>query len=704
MQRYFDREESAYSVYAEDAGAILRAMGGRFMGENPPAPYRLRGWREDGPVFDGKGVVRLDFARLLPEIPQGGWAAACADLWMSAEKKTAYLLGGDAPALFCLNGELLACRTGDGPADKIPLTLRRGRNRFLVLCRRQGAGFGCTLQNHMPQWEPYCFVTPGESRQGAAGWIWSAVSGADFWQTPELWEPDAAVPGMDWQPGAPRARQTLGGSGFLCVWCRARSLDGREGPKAAAALGKALEETPGGADCRVYVSCTPEGIQLLRMYRGAVDPRQLELPAGWQMELPVPAAGEGGRFFWLDGLSEEQAAALADWTPAGKDYLTRAVALTGGRDFWKTEYENIAVRPYAESALYGRWTYPLGVTLYGMLRTGLFCGDEAMLRYVRDFVLRVAEAEPYARYDAARYGFPGIHQQLLWLDALDDCGSFGSCLLEVLSSFPAEERRGEAFRAGEEIARRIAGYMLEQQPRREDGAFRRRDNTMWIDDIYMSVPFLVRYGTLHPASGAWDEACRQLLLYRDGFEMRGEEGSIMAHMWDLSRPEPNRIPWSRGNGWVIFSLSELLQVLPLDHPDREELTAFFRRLCAGYLALQDESGLWHQVLDMPETYLESSGSAMFLCAFCRGVRCGWLDPGLEQACRESARRAWRGLAEEAVDRRGDLYGVCQGSGWSYDRAYYAALWWNFNDAHGTGIVMLAGTEYLRMEESLRRDS
>ena len=600
MQRYFDREESAYSVYAEDAGAILRTMGGRFMGENPPAPYRLRSWREDGPVFDGKGVVRLDFARLLPEISQGGWAAACADLWMPAEKKTAYLLGGDAPALFCLNGELLTCHTGDGPADKIPLTLRRGRNRFVVLCRRQGAGFGCTLQNHMPQWEPYCFVTPGESRQGAAGWIWGAASGADFWQTPELWEQDAAVPGMDWQPGAPCARQTLGGSGFLCVWCRARSLDGREGPKAAAALGKALEEAPGGADCRVYVSCTPEGIQLLRMYRGAVDPRQLELPAGWQMELPAPAAGEGGRFFWLDGLSEEQAAALADWTPAGKDYLTRAVALTGGRDFWKTEYENIAVRPYAESALYGRWTYPLGVTLYGMLRTGLFCGDEAMLRYVRDFVLRVAEAEPYARYDAARYGSPGIHQQLLWLDALDDCGSFGSCLLEVLSSFPAEERRG--------------------------------------------------------------------------------------------------------NGWVIFSLSELLQVLPLDHPDREELTAFFRRLCAGYLALQDESGLWHQVLDMPETYLESSGSAMFLCAFCRGVRCGWLDPGLERACRESARRAWRGLAEEAVDRRGDLYGVCQGSGWSYDRAYYAALWWNFNDAHGTGIVMLAGTEYLRMEESLRRDS
>lgn len=54
--------------------------------------------------------------------------------------------------------------------------------------------------------------------------------------------------------------------------------------------------------------------------------------------------------------------------------------------------------------------------------------------------------------------------------------------------------------------------------------------------------------------------------------------------------------------------------------------------------------------------------------------------------------------EYAVDRQGNLYGVCRGSGWSYDRTYYASLWWIFNDPHGTGIVILAGTEYDKIEK------
>ena len=43
-----------------------------------------------------------------------------------------------------------------------------------------------------------------------------------------------------------------------------------------------------------------------------------------------------------------------------------------------------------------------------------------------------------------------------------------------------------------------------------------------------------------------------------------------------------------------------------------------------------------------------------------------------------------------------FYGVCRGSGFSFSRAYYRSLSWNFNDTHGIGIVMLAGVEYLRL--------
>ena len=58
-------------------------------------------------------------------------------------------------------------------------------------------------------------------------------------------------------------------------------------------------------------------------------------------------------------------------------------------------------------------------------------------------------------------------------------------------------------------------------------------------------------------------------------------------------------------------------------------------------------------------------------------------------------RAWNGLTEYTIDRKGNLYGVCQGSGFSFSRAYYRTLMWRFNDAHGIGVVMLAGAELIK---------
>ena len=85
---------------------------------------------------------------------------------------------------------------------------------------------------------------------------------------------------------------------------------------------------------------------------------------------------------------------------------------------------------------------------------------------------------------------------------------------------------------------------------------------------------------------------------------------------------------------------------------------------------------------------------MMICAFARGYRHGWYDAPTAQRALAAARKAWQGLTELAIDREGNLYGVCQGSGFSFSRAYYRALSWRFNDTHGIGIVMLAGVELM----------
>ena len=124
----------------------------------------------------------------------------------------------------------------------------------------------------------------------------------------------------------------------------------------------------------------------------------------------------------------------------------------------------------------------------------------------------------------------------------------------------------------------------------------------------------------------------------------------MSHVFDFRRGMATGVPWGRGNGWTIFSLSELLEVLPAEHALRGELLAFFRELCAGYLALQDEQGMWHQVLTHADAYPETSCTAMFAYAFARGVRFGWFTDAQPYA--RAVERAWEGLNKTSIDRAG----------------------------------------------------
>ena len=175
-----------------------------------------------------------------------------------------------------------------------------------------------------------------------------------------------------------------------------------------------------------------------------------------------------------------------------------------------------------------------------------------------------------------------------------------------------------------------------------------------------------------------------------------EDKKLMAHVYDFSRDMNTGVPWGRGNGWTIFSLTELLMVLPEDHPRRNFLLDFYRTLAEGYLACQDENGMWHQVLDMPSSYIETSCTAMFICAFSRGIRCGWFDCDTAPY-RAAAEKAWQALEKYSIDNEGNVHGVCRGSEFSFNPRYYSDhLLPRLNDTHGIGIVLLAGVEALRL--------
>jgi len=61
------------------------------------------------------------------------------------------------------------------------------------------------------------------------------------------------------------------------------------------------------------------------------------------------------------------------------------------------------------------------------------------------------------------------------------------------------------------------------------------------------------------------------------------------------------------------------------------------------------------------------------------------------------------MKQRVINRKGDLYGVCQGSGCSFSRSYYQQLGWRFNDPHGIGIAILAGVEKLILDDFLQKN-
>ena len=48
-------------------------------------------------------------------------------------------------------------------------------------------------------------------------------------------------------------------------------------------------------------------------------------------------------------------------------------------------------------------------------------------------------------------------------------------------------------------------------------------------------------------------------------------------------------------------------------------------VCRGVASRQSGKGLWHQLLDRPDSYLETSCTAMFSYSMAKGVNRGWLD-------------------------------------------------------------------------------
>ena len=140
-----------------------------------------------------------------------------------------------------------------------------------------------------------------------------------------------------------------------------------------------------------------------------------------------------------------------------------------------------------------------------------------------------------------------------------------------------------------------------------------------------------------------------------------------------------------------MAAAELLSVLPEDHKDRARVLDIFRRAAQGVAAVQGGTGMWHQLLDREDSYLETSATAMFTFAIARGVNRGWLSPVYAPV----AQTGWQAIATR-VRADGRIEGICVSTTAAYDAVYYYNRPTDLGATQGYGPVLMAGAEVMAM--------
>lgn len=169
---------------------------------------------------------------------------------------------------------------------------------------------------------------------------------------------------------------------------------------------------------------------------------------------------------------------------------------------------------------------------------------------------------------------------------------------------------------------------------------------MWSDGFNGAPPFLA-------AMGYYDEAILQI----NGFRTRlwSPEKHLLAHIWDDEKQQfqDGRF-WGGGNGWAAAGLARVIRSLPDDRAqDRVRLAEFTRQIVDGCLKYQRSDGLFHDVVDQPETFVETNLAQMLAFAIYEGISAAWLP--LEYRFHADNMLT---AARKKMDANGFVHGVC----------------------------------------------
>lgn len=212
-----------------------------------------------------------------------------------------------------------------------------------------------------------------------------------------------------------------------------------------------------------------------------------------------------------------------------------------------------------------------------------------------------------------------------------------------------QETKDETLKIGLE---KLMDWALNMAPRSKKGIVYHLidEPEFWADSLYMLPPFLA-------AVGEYEESLKQIWGYLEA--LMDPQMHLIRHRWNEEKQEfTDPAFWGSGNGWTLAGIARVINVLPESYiSEKQKLAGIAKQILEGMLPYLRSDGLFHDILDDTDSFVETNCSQMVAYTIYRGIKSGWLSDEYMDLADQM-----RAAANKKVDLYGRIQGACGAPG------------------------------------------
>ncbi len=231
------------------------------------------------------------------------------------------------------------------------------------------------------------------------------------------------------------------------------------------------------------------------------------------------------------------------------------------------------------------------------------------------------------------------------------------------------------------------GEKIKKAEYSQEGAiFARHKNTRHILIDYMQeyTSRLARSGNLTNNTSYFTESVKQYEIYRKILRNPNTGLYSLGRGWLPDSMEISPGYWSRGHGWLIRGMVTTLQSLPKNTSHFLQLQQYLIELADALLKVQDNSGMWHVLLDLPNnSYKETSGTGMIAYYLAVAYKNGFIS---SDKYKKSSLKAANELRSQ-VNVNGSILNISPGPGPLRSIDNYIKKNGDIDDKHGVQSII-----------------